>query len=542
MQRLFGIETEYGIQVDGVATMDVVVESMELIRCYLREEFVALWDYALENPRKDARGFEVDELLNDKDEAVHLQKDRQRKIPLSELKSDLILPNGARLYNDHTHPEYATPECAGLKDLVAADRAGERILLECARRHTRSRTDGGRVRLYKNNTDFEGHSYGCHENYLFTRQVPFERVIAGLLPFLVTRQIYAGAGKVGVEAERAADQDVFQLAQRSDFFEVVASVDTMTRRPLVNTRDEPHAEASKYRRLHLIVGDANMSEHATALKVGATLLVLELLERGLVPDLRLADPVGAVKGISRDRTRTWPVELEGGRQTSALEIQRAYRDRAAGLAAGRDEETDRVLAAWEQALDSLARDPDELVGACDWVTKKWLLDAFTQAEGLDWQDPEHRHWLQSQDLEYHNIDPEEGLFLLLEQGPESPVRRFTSEKEVARAVSRAPAGTRARVRGRFLEKFGAAVHSVNWDRIEFGANGRVAALDLKGCVGSEAVATFTEVLDRSRTVEELAERLAAGEATPQRESPDSRRSSCRNGSTCETALSARQGP
>ena len=198
MSRLFGIETEYGIQVDGVEEMDVVVESMELIRCYLREDFVAMWDYGLENPRRDMRGFEVDELLNDKDETLHLQKDRQRKVPLKDLKSDLILTNGARLYNDHTHPEYSTPECHTLRDLLASDRAGERILLQCARRRTEAREQGV-VRLFKNNTDFDGHSYGCHENYLISRQIPFQRVIDGLLPYLVTRQIYTGAGKVGVE-------------------------------------------------------------------------------------------------------------------------------------------------------------------------------------------------------------------------------------------------------------------------------------------------------------------------------------------------------
>ena len=257
--RLFGLETEYGIQVDGVEKLDVVVESMELIRCYLREDFVARWDYELENPRRDARGFEVEELLNDQDETDHLQRDRDRRIPLKELKSDLILTNGARLYNDHTHPEYSTPEVYSLRDLAAFDRAGERILLQCARRRTATRGDGGTVRLYKNNTDFEGHSYGCHENYLVGREIPFQQVIDGLLPFLVTRQIFAGAGKVGVEADRAAGQAVFQLAQRSDFFGCIASVDTMTRRPLVNTRDEPHADAALFRRLHLINGDANMS-------------------------------------------------------------------------------------------------------------------------------------------------------------------------------------------------------------------------------------------------------------------------------------------
>ena len=507
------METEYGIQVDGVRDMDVVVESMELIRSYLREEFVARWDYALENPRRDVRGFEVAELLNDRDETEHLQRDRQRQIPLSELKSDLILPNGARLYNDHTHPEYSTPECLRLRDLVAADRAGERILRECSRRRTASRGDGGAVRLYKNNTDFEDHSYGCHENYLFSRQVPFQRVIEGLLPFLVTRQVYAGAGKVGIEAERAAAPDVYQLAQRSDFFEVVASVDTMARRPLINTRDEPHADGSRYRRLHLIVGDANMAEHSTALKVGATALVLELLDLDLAPALRLADPVGAVKAISRDQSRTWAVSLEGGRQAAALEIQRAYLDRAAGLAAGRDEETDWVLAAWEGALEALGRDPLELLGACDWVNKKWLLDAFAEAEALDWADPEHRHWLQSQDLEYHNIEPEEGLFLLLEAAADTPVRRLASEGEVHGALSRAPEGTRARVRGRFLEKFGPAVRAANWDSIDYWVDGRLATLDLKGCVDPGRAAYLAEVVEGADSVAALAAHLAADSRT-----------------------------
>ena len=179
MGRLFGLETEYGIQVDDVAHMDVVVESMELVRCYLREDFVARWDYGRENPRRDARGFEVSELRNDKDETSHLQRDRQRQIPLRELKSDLLLSNGARFYNDHTHPEYATPECRTLADLVEHDRAGERILLDCARRRTATRGSGV-VRLYKNNTDFEGHSYGCHENYLIGRELAFQQVIDGL--------------------------------------------------------------------------------------------------------------------------------------------------------------------------------------------------------------------------------------------------------------------------------------------------------------------------------------------------------------------------
>ena len=511
-RRLFGLETEYGIQVDGVKDMDVVVESMELIRCYLREDFVALWDYDLENPRKDMRGFEVDELLNDKDETVHLQRDRKRQIPLKELKSDLIISNGARLYNDHTHPEYSTPECYRLDDLLASDRAGERILLQCADRRTATR-DAGTVRLYKNNTDFEGHSYGCHENYLLSRDLPFERVIAGLLPFLVTRQIFAGAGKVGVEADHAQqDSSIFQLAQRSDFVECIASVDTMTKRPLVNTRDEPHAKASEFRRLHIIVGDANMCEHATFLKVGSMLLILDLLERDLLPRFVLADPVGAVKSISQDQGYSWAVELDDGSRTNAIEIQRAYFDRASGLAAGRDGETDRVLAEWSSSLDSLERDPTELIGRCDWVTKKWMLDSFAAAEGLDWKDPDDRAWLQSQDLEYHNIDPQEGLYLMMEQG--EPNQRLTREEEVVSAMVRPPKGTRAYFRGLALEKFGSEVRSLNWDSIEFSLNGGVVTLDLKPCVDHATAAYFNGALERAESVEDL---IATLKGTPTKE-------------------------
>ena len=502
MPKLFGLETEYGIQISGVAQPDVVLESMELVRCCLHRDFQPLWDYGLEDPHQDARGFAVDELLNDSDETTHLQKDRQRKIPLQELKSDLILPNGARFYNDHTHPEYATPECASLRDLLASDRAGERILLECARRREATRGDGGAVRLYKNNTDFDGHSYGCHENYLLARDIPFQKVIEALVPFLVTRQVFAGAGKVGVEADPRADQAVFQLAQRSDFFEVVASVDTMTRRPLVNTRDEPHADPARFRRLHVIIGDANMAEYATALKVGTLSLVLELLTEDAPLHPRLANPVSALREISRDPTRTWEVELEDGSHTTALEIQRAYLDRARYSLSGRDGETDRILEQWGEVLEALGGDPTALVGRCDWVTKKWMLDAFADAEGLDWHRPQDRSWLQSQDLEYHNIDPEEGLFLLMESA-EPGVARATTEEDVQRAATTAPPGTRARFRGRCVERFADSVHSANWDRLEFTVNGTLEAVDLRGCVEVERAATFNAVLDRADTVESL---------------------------------------
>ena len=504
MDRIFGLETEYGITIDGVKDVDVVEESMQLVRCYQDGEFVPLWDYGLENPRKDVRGFEVKELLNEADEKVHLQKDRKRKIPFEELKSDLIIYNGARFYNDHTHPEYSTGECSILSELVAQDKAGERVVDICAGRRTAA-LGKGKVRVYKNNTDFEGHSYGCHENYLIGRELAFQQVIDGLVPFLVTRQVYTGAGKVGVEQDRRARAGLYQLSQRADFFETIAGVDTMHRRPLVNTRDEPHARADRYRRLHLIVGDANMSEYATALKVGTTLLVLDLLEAGLLPRLALADPVAALKQISRDPQWEWSVALADGTQASALEVQHAHLDRARSFAAGRDAETDWVLAEWATVLAQLERDPLDLVGRCDWVTKKWLLDAFVESERLDWESPDHRAWLQSQDLEYHNVDPSEGLFLLLEG--QGRTARLTREERIRRALVHPPPGTRAYFRGTCLTRFGEAVRALNWDAIDVELDGRVATIDLKDCVDARAANSYNQLLDRAESIEDLMRRL-----------------------------------
>src|SRR5208283_1378828 len=217
MKRVFGIETEYGITVNGVESVDVVTESIELVRCYTDHGALMKWDYELEDPHMDARGFRAQSLMQDTDESAYYEIDKNRPLSFEEIKSDLVLSNGARFYNDHAHPEYSTPECSTLRELVAQDKAGERILAECARRRNKQLTESGKeVRLYKNNTDFVGHSYGCHDNYLMRRDVPWDRIVAGIVPFLVTRQIFAGAGKMGIEGEAAAEQPgVFQISQRS---------------------------------------------------------------------------------------------------------------------------------------------------------------------------------------------------------------------------------------------------------------------------------------------------------------------------------------
>src|SRR6202011_997730 len=218
------------------------------------------------------------------------------------------------------------PECTSLRQIVGQDKAGERILAECARRRNQRLEPGQQVCLYKNNTDFVGHSYGCHDNYLMRRDISWDRIVSGVLPFLITRQIFGGAGKMGVEAESAVSQPgLFQISQRADFFSVLVSIDTMNRRPLVNTRDEPHADTNRYRRFHVILGDSNMSEWATAMKIGTTALVLELIERGKAPQLEIAQPVNATKSISRDQDYDWIIELRDGRKISAIDVQRIYR-------------------------------------------------------------------------------------------------------------------------------------------------------------------------------------------------------------------------
>lgn len=421
--HLFGIETEYGITREDLDAVDPVEESMELVRAHLPGKFERRWDYRGEDPHEDARGFRVSGLQQDKEEDDFVKVDAHRPFSFHEMKSDLVLPNGARFYNDHTHPEYSTPECRTLKDLLAHDRAGERIVQRAADRRNQQ-LGGAHVQLYKNNTDFHGHSYGCHDNYLVSRSLPFAQLVSGLLPFLVSRQLVAGAGKVGMEAQESGFvPGPFQISQRADFMEAELGVDTMHNRPILNTRDEPHADRTKYRRLHLILGDANMCEYATALKVGTTRLVLDMLQRGEAPSLELEQPVAAIKQLSRDPDLKTTVRLKDGRTISGLAIQEEYWNVASRCCAGSDPDADWVLREWQETLCALRQDRTQLVGKIDWVTKQWLLETFMREERLAWEDP----WLASLDLEYHNVNPDRGLFLGLEA--EGKTWRMTSERD-----------------------------------------------------------------------------------------------------------------
>ncbi len=465
MRRVFGIETEYGITVDGMADVDVVRESIAIVRCYTEHGSHMKWDYSAEDPHNDARGFRAPELRQDTDEAAYFELDRGRNLSFAEIKSDLVLSNGARFYNDHAHPEYSTPECAALRDIVAQDKAGERVLEECMRRRNAHLPEGQRCRLYKNNTDFQGHSYGCHDNFLMRRDVPWERIVRDSVPFLVTRQLFAGAGKLGIEGEdERAQPGAFQLAQRSDFFEVLTSIDTMNRRPIVNTRDEPHADNALYRRFHVIVGDANMSEWATAMKIGTTALALDLIEKGHAPQLAPADPIAATRSISRDTEWKWMIRLADGRTASAIDVQREWLA-AAQAHCDRDDDTAWILAEWESVLADLATDPMRTRDRCDWAAKRFLLATFREAEKLDWSHP----WLQALDLEYHDVSLDNGLYYELARTGQ--MRRIVTEKQIHHAIFYPPEGTRAFFRGRAVARFDAAIESLQWDAVTFRGGG-----------------------------------------------------------------------
>jgi len=320
----------------------------------------------------------------------------------------------------------------------------------------------GPIHLYKNNTDNKGASYGAHENYLMRRQTPFSDIVTHLTPFLVTRQIVCGAGRVGLGQD--GSQPGFQLSQRADFFEVEVGLETTLKRPIINTRDEPHADADKYRRLHGIFGDANLSEISTYLKAGTTSLVLTMIEnRYLTPDLGIADPVAELKAVSHDPSLTHLIRLRDGRRLTALDLQWAYLERARSFvdAEGSDEMTEDILSRWDGLLDRLGRDPMLCAQELDWVAKLRLLDGYRDRESLGWASPK----LQLVDLQYSDVRPEKGLYhRLVARGAMS---RLFDDEAVISAMTEPPEDTRAYFRGRCLAKYGAEVVAASWDSVIF---------------------------------------------------------------------------
>jgi proteasome accessory factor A len=447
--KVCGIETEFGVVLRGATDPNPVLASSLLINAYVEQRKVG-WDFDDESPGRDARG-----------------SAREGAMP-PEVETHLVntvLTNGARYYVDHAHPEYSTPECVDALELVIADKAGERILARSMRAATRLLDPGQEIVVYKNNSDGKGNSYGTHENYLVDRSVPFAHLVRFLLPWFVSRQVFTGAGKVG--SENGAGVVDFQISQRADFFEEEVGLETTLKRPIVNTRDEPHADPQLYRRLHVIAGDANLCEVATFLKVGTTAILLAMVEDDFIDkDLSLAASVPAMRVVSHDPTCRATVELADGSRLTGVELQweflrlaRKYADDVGLEVVGGETVGGMVLDRWEQVLAALETDPASLDGQLDWVTKLKLLEAYAGRDGLEWGDPK----LSLLDLQYHDVRPERSLYERLVKA--GTVERLCTEDEVINAIGNPPDSTRAYFRGQCLERWPDAVVAANWDSI-----------------------------------------------------------------------------
>ena len=387
-----------------------------------------------------------------------------REIISGRMYPDVFLENGARFYQDiGCHPEYATPECDSVTDVVIHDKAGERIIERLSVAAERKmRLDGflGRISVFKNNTDTPGNTYGCHENYLMERHVSFRQLASQLIPFFVTRQVFAGAGKV-----KPTNRGKYVISQRAQHIREEISIATTTARGIINTRDEPHADREKYRRLHVIVGDSNMSELATFLKVGTTSIVLRMIEDNFIKKrLALRDSVRAIQQISEDTTCTQQIELESGKRLSAVELQREYLECAKLYFEHEESSPDenKIMAYWEGILTCLETDPMQLDRILDWVAKKKLIETYVTQRRLKWDSAK----VMMLDLQYHNIRPDRGLYYKLEK--KDLVQKMVADKEIENAMHYPPETTRAKFRGRFVKLANErkVLCGVNWSYIQ----------------------------------------------------------------------------
>ncbi len=443
---LCGLDTEYGLLVEGRGAEDLVDEATAFVRASPDARFVG-WDYRPESPRADLRGFRLDALAFDPVDA-QFDAGKSHGTP-HEVRADRVLANGARLYNDHGHPEYSTPECRSIWELALQDRAGEGFMLRAAA--ALSAETGREVRVYKNNTDFHGASYGTHESYLVPRAIGFQRLFDACVPMLVARQVLVGAGKVGSETGAWVD---YQLSQRADFFVEPANAETLYRRPVFNTRDEPHAESARWIRLHMIAGDANMIPAATARKAGLLKLALAFAQAGEPPLFKLADPVRAFMDVSRDALkRRFEIKLDRGSWTTADEILEGY-FAAAEARLDLDDDLRWTIESSRASLRNLRSDFDTFRRGVDWAAKLHVLE---QAE-MEFKDPA----LRAYDLEYHNPDPEAGLHAALEDMQEVEVGPAVADR--ATCVHE---GTRARARSVAVRRFASDLASVSWRTLVF---------------------------------------------------------------------------
>ncbi|SDF00277.1 proteasome accessory factor A [Pseudonocardia oroxyli] len=503
-RRIMGTEVEYGISVPGDPTANPVITSTQIVLAYAAAQDIprsrrARWDYEVESPLRDARGFDL---------SAPSVSSHGNESELDDLgAANVILTNGARLYVDHAHPEFSTPEVLTPRAVVAWDKAGERVMEEAAERAA-TVPGAPRIQLYKNNVDGKGASYGSHENYLMARQTTFPAIVGGLTPFFTSRQVVTGAGRVGIGAQ--GDGDGYQLSQRADYIEVEVGLETTLKRGIINTRDEPHADADKYRRLHVIIGDANMSEYSTLLKVGTTALVLDMIENGVrFDELRLAEPVRAVHQISHDPSLRQKVELTDGRKLTGVELQWLYHEKAAKhventQGADVDADTAEILQLWGEVLEDLGDDPMKTADRLDWTAKLQLLEGYRRRDDLEWGAGR----LHLVDLQYTDVRMAKGLYnRLVTRGS---MKRLVTEDEIENAIQNPPEDTRAYFRGRCLERYPAAVAAASWDSVIFdlGRESLVRIPTLEPLRGTRR--HVGELIDRSTTAEELVTALTKG--------------------------------
>lgn len=486
-----GIETEYGISVAGHPNMNAMLLSSRIVTSYAQSvlgqrQSQARWDYEEETPLRDARGFDM----------TRAEADPSQLTDEDLGLANVILPNGARLYVDHAHPEYSAPEVTNPYDGALWDRAGMSVMeraMDLA---------GGDIVLYKNNTDGKGASYGCHENYLMHRTTPFASIVQVLTPFFISRQIFTGAGRVGLGQESL--RDGFQLSQRADFFEVEVGLETTLKRPIINTRDEPHADPEQYRRLHVIVGDANLSDFATYLKLGTTAIVLSMIEAQAVNEEWMPEhPVAAMHTVSHDTALTRLLTLRSGERVTALDMQWRFLEAAVQFCGDTDEQTREVLTAWTNTLSDLQTDPYRLRDRIDWLAKKSLLDAYIERDDLEWGDAR----CSAIDIQYADIRRSKGLAAALERT--GRLHRMFTDDEVQAAIVNPPNDTRAFFRGECVKRYPHSVAAASWDSVVFDLPGvdalqRVPTMDpLRGT--QEHVG---EILNECATADELLARLA----------------------------------
>jgi Pup amidohydrolase len=497
VRRVMGIESEFGISNPRDSSANPMLLSSQVVNAYgnvvMPDRLRRMrWDYDVESPLRDARGFDMSRAEADPSQLT----DDDYGL------ANLVLPNGARYYVDHAHPEYASPEVTNPYDAALWDLAGDRIIEKSAR--LASTLTGELLTVYKNNTDGKGVSYGTHENYQVQRDVPFTDLIKFLTPFFVTRCIFAGAGRVGLGQDEIAPG--FQISQRADFFEAQVGLETTLRRPIINTRDEPHADPDKHRRLHVIIGDANMSHRATYLKMGTTAIVLSMIEAGfLTLDFELYDPVTSMHLVSHDYELKTKQRMRDGSELSAIEIQKHYQSSAAAFLAAtgeQDEMAHDVVAHWGRILEALETNPLSLVNEIDWITKLSVLNGYRTRDQLLWSDSR----LAAIDIQFADLRPEKGISLILQQ--KGKVDVMFSEEQIAQAVANPPLDTRAYFRGSCISKYCNQIAAASWDSVIFDLGPdaplkRVSTPDARGGIKLTSEALFARSDDANELLANL---------------------------------------